>query len=299
MPGPICESTQKIYKNIIERLGKYNQEWDSVPKIVERSADVIAYLLATYPNKQTLKGRLSAVLRSIRDDPGFQAEQLVPWSKAFNDCRGFTDAIAVSQTLPETKLENMLSWPEVLALKGKARETLTVEDYLIYCLYTLNAPVRADYTGMIVTKTLSPNMTRDTTRNYCVVHKTESFFIFNVFKTAKSHGRQTVNASDELHHLLATVTTPTLLKLSTPASLVQAIIRIFTALSGKKMGINLLRHSYITHFLSTPRSIKEKAEVARRMLNSVQIQEKYHIFPVVEEDPEDTQPEVDVNVSSC
>ena len=56
------------------------------------------------------------------------------------------------------------------------------------------------------------------------------------------------------------------------------IRRVFEKYTGKKVGINLIRHARITHELSTPKSILEKRNLASSMLHSKDRSEKYVVF---------------------
>jgi hypothetical protein len=46
----------------------------------------------------------------------------------------------------------------------------------------------------------------------------------------------------------------------------------------KDIGVNILRHAYITNFFKQPRSIKEKEDLAKMMLHDKDRQEKYAVM---------------------
>ena len=58
--------------------------------------------------------------------------------------------------------------------------------------------------------------------------------------------------------------------------------------SKKKIGVDILRHSYIMYMYPKLKTIKEKEELAKRMLHSTAQQEKYNLIGIdelVEEEP--------------
>ena len=73
----------------------------------------------------------------------------------------------------------------------------------------------------------------------------------------------------------------------TENNLGKRVTAIFEKLCDKKMSINLLRHSYIKHFLNTKRSILEREALALKMLHSTGLQEKYDIIQLQDDPPEE------------
>jgi hypothetical protein len=53
---------------------------------------------------------------------------------------------------------------------------------------------------------------------------------------------------------------------------------VFRRITGKAVGINLLRHARITHELAKPKTIKVKKELARRMMHSQSTQGTYQVI---------------------
>lgn len=173
-----------------------------------------------------------------------------------------------SQTLPQAKMDEMLPWPEVLALKDKAKE-LNDEDYLIYLFYTAIPPKRADFCNLKI-------FPRDAKRpgNYIIAGK-KYRLVLQDYKTSKTFGKQVFPLPDEIKEQIQKL--DAILPM-TENNLSKRVSSIFKKLSGKEMSINLLRHSFITHFLQTKRSIKEKEAMALQMLHSKDLQERYDII---------------------
>jgi len=190
------------------------------------------------------------------------------------------------QELPAAKMQQLMTWPEVTALKEKA-SALSDQDYLIYLLYTEMPPLRADFTDLFLA-------TRDSKKrpgNFLVMPaKGKAKLVLQEYKTAKKYGRQVFTLPDSIKAQLNKIVTPTFEQSSilrmTPNLLGKKVSSIFEQLAGKRMSINLLRHAYIKHFLSKKRSIKEKEKLAAKMLHSTTLQEQYDLVPEEEEEGE-------------
>lgn len=182
-----------------------------------------------------------------------------------------------AQKLAGSAQEKYLNWTDILALREKVIKEFgeKSQEYICFLLYTLQPPVRGDYAGMKVVSRVNQGK-----GNRVAVGKSYSTFVFEEYKTAHTYNTVKLRAPKELHTVLKgwVEGRQTLLDVETPSGLFALLRRIFQRVSGKEISVNILRHSYITFFLSSPRSIKEKEEVARRMLHSKEIQETYHIF---------------------
>jgi hypothetical protein len=152
--------------------------------------------------------------------------------------------------------------------------------YVIASLYTLNAPVRADYGEM---KVFGRTDSRRTTGNELVWRNKKPVFIFREYKTKSRYGAVTIPLSKGLiavvrewfAHLGETPNYLLGVKL-TPNYLLRYIEDAFVS-TGKKVGVDILRHSYIQHHLPAIATDTEKRkELAGRMLHSIERQQAYY-----------------------
>lgn len=220
---------------------------------------------------------ISAILHALKQSNS--SADISFYQKKIQDLLKTTKSQEESQRLHPAREAELLPWPQIEALRGKVMETYGDDsiEYIIYCLYTLNAPVRLDYTNMKIVpsmRSVRPG------RNYCVVAPNKISFVFQEYKTSGKYGKVVVEASKELREVLEdwVVGKEFLLPIKTSTTLGRKIVEIFKECSGKSIGVSLLRHSYITYFLGQPRTIKEKKEVAKRMMHSKELQEQYHII---------------------
>jgi hypothetical protein len=180
-----------------------------------------------------------------------------------------------------------LTWAEVLTVKDKIqpKEDTTswteIQDWVIYNLYTLLPPLRADYSPMMV----FDKKPKDDKGNYMILRKTKPVIVLNEYKTSATFGRVEIAISSELMEVLKVWRTfnPSewlLLKDDgqpmTSDGLSQRVIRIFEKHAGKSTGISMLRHAYITMKRSGKElSLLEKEALSRQMLHSTITNELY------------------------
>lgn len=275
-------TTNSIYASALKTLGN-KVGFTTVEQYIEHATPIVAHLRSAYPNINTRKVKVAAVMNAIK-----KVEKPVPlaYHQEMASITEATLAASKLQALPAQRREELMNWSDITALRHKAKEVLSAEDFLIYCLYTLNPPVRADYTGMVLLNSWSKHHKADTTRNYCVLHKGNGFFVFNQYKTSKAYGQVIVPIAKPLTEVLRATCTfgEPIISVPTPNALSKRVMSIFRRLTEReKLGIGLLRHSYITTFLTHFQSITKKEEVARHMLHSKAIQELYAVADMVQD----------------
>lgn len=186
------------------------------------------------------------------------------------------------QLLSEKQEKNFVKWDELMEvqqkLAGMEKTTAKWKQYLVVSLYTLNAPVRADYGEMEIHTKYDKNRTG----NELIWNKTPKF-IFRKYKTAKGYGEVKIPVSKPLQKVIGEWfeylgKIPTYLlgeTASSPNTFAVYIASTFQKYTGKEVGVSLIRHAYITHIYPSLRTLVQKEELARRMLHSTDRQERY------------------------
>ena len=201
----------------------------------------------------------------------------------------------------EKQEENWLSWDVIKGHLNRLHEEVqpylsqpvvnasqweTLLSYMILSLYTEFAPRRnQDYQLMKVVK--KESQATDENTNYLVLDGMK--FIFNKYKTAKTHGRQTFDVPSRLndvffiyfrfHPLLhgkkisvKTGEIPLLVNYNgTTLSAVNSITRILNRVFGKRIGATMLRHIY----LSSKYDVEAMNDDAEKMAHSSSVQHDY------------------------
>jgi hypothetical protein len=168
------------------------------------------------------------------------------------------------------------------------------QDLMLLALYTLNAPVRADYGSMQIHARAQVPSTKEKNRykgNFMIWRKDNPVFVFQDYKTSATYGRVTIPLSRRLVNVMREYlghfeTPQTELFPGWDAARLSAEVINATRRrlgDGRAPGISLLRHSYIVHSWSSLNTIAEKEELAARMMHSRDQQEKYRSLNVAKD----------------
>ena len=285
MSKQYSESTVKVYTSLLNKLynaGFTDKDFQNNPKKVMSWIEKEA---SSKRNIHTILNHFKALLWKLRTTyNGNGTEEIV---KRFEQLRPVQREVDTSQKLPEHRKDKFLPWSEVIGLQKKAKDSFTDENYIIYCLYTMQPPARADYNNMYITTRMSKNLSDD--KNWLLISKDAAKwkFIFNDFKTATTMGQIINKVPKELVEVLKEYIDANNLQhgnkllptLNTDNALVKRVRSIFKKLSDKEVGIGLLRHAYVQHFLSTKKTFKQREDLAKKMMHSASLQELYDIIP--------------------
>ena len=184
-----------------------------------------------------------------------------------------------TQVLTETQQERFVRWTDVQKAYSSFRPTNILEwrTFLIMSLYMLQPPVRADYGEMRI----FPKYDKKRTGNELIWNKSP-VFVFRDYKTAKTYGEVKIPVSKALQDVirdwferLGMMPSHLLGDAVSPNTFAVTVARTFKKLLGQEFGVSMLRHSYITHMFPKLKSIKQKEDLAKKMLHSRDLQEKY------------------------
>jgi hypothetical protein len=276
---PLSESSKKKYDQAIKRLKDAGYNIETQPReVIEwvktqgaNSAQIVYYSAIKYEmNKADKPG---PVPREYQDE--------------LDRLSGERKVSSKSQVLSERQKPNFVPFPELMAVQERlaAKEEKSDtdwKDYLIASLYTLQPPVRADYGQVEVFGKRS--LDRKGNELIWGQKSKPPYFVFRVYKTAKTYGAVEVKVAPALAkvitewfaHLGDKPPKYLLGRAVEPADLLPMISHAFRS-TKKEIGVNLLRHAYITEFMKTPRTIKEREELAMKMLHDKETQEKYAV----------------------
>jgi hypothetical protein len=286
--------TQSNYKANYDRIVKALGPTFTAP-------EAIKYLTTKYSNPGTRNTYYSALKFYAT-----QEDKLLYLAETKKDIPAM-EAQQTAQILPPQKEENILKWEQIQqafedATKLYNEGKISLQQLLIVGLYSLTDPVRLDYVNMeFATHSASKWLPHPTTKltaenpaykylleesktNYCWLGE-QPRFIFNSYKTSGKYHQVMLDIPEKLVKLLRLYAdedtdlrpnNPVLYK-GTANGFGKALGRIFYDLTGKCCTVNLIRHSRVDYFYrtNTNPSIKAKQELARKMLHSHTIQEKY------------------------
>jgi hypothetical protein len=276
---PLSETSKKKYDQAIARLKTAGYNIETQPReVIEwvktqgaNSAQIVYYSAIKYEMNKA-------------DKPG-------PVPKEYQDeldrLSGERKVSSKSQVLSERQKPNFVPFPELHEVQRRLRDKeeksdTDWRDYLIASLYTLQPPVRLDY-GQIE---VFGKRSLDRKGNELIWGQKSKppYFVFRVYKTAKTYGAVEVKVSpamagvitDWFAHLGDKPPKYLLGRAVEPADLHDMVRHAFRS-TKKDIGVNLLRHAYITEFMKSPHTIKEREELAMKMLHDKETQEKYAV----------------------
>lgn len=296
----ISEATKTRYRYALQSI--YKNIGTFIPDITTKQC--VDYVMNETKHKDGTPMSLNLrrlYLSALMWDTAERPEDYALIKQAFDKIRAGADAETKSQTISDARLENYVKWETILEGAKFAKQqyeagNMTLNDYTIVCLYTLQNPVRADYGEMRVVKSLA---SCNPSKNYFLINPDnvdDCYFYFRNYKTSEKYGEVRVKA----HRAIVELTLEKKKGVfhgglnvisQSRDSLTKRIPKIFQNLVGKPVSVSLLRHSFITWWLKNnpEASIAEKEEIARTMLHSRFVQETYRILPAPANlDPDET-----------
>jgi hypothetical protein len=276
---PLTESSKKKYDQAIKRLKDAGYDIENQPR------EVIEWVKTQAKTDSAQIVYYSAIKYELNkaDKPGPVPKE---YQNELDRLSGQRKVASKSQELTERQKPNFVPFPELMEVQRRLRDKQEKsdadwKDYLIASLYTLQPPVRADY-GQIE---IFGKRSLDRKGNELIWGQKSKppYFVFRVYKTAKTYGAVELKVSPALAEVITQWFahlggTPKYLlgRAVEPADLGVLIGHAFRS-TKKDIGVNLLRHAYITEFMKTPRTIKEREELAMKMLHDKDTQEKYAV----------------------
>jgi hypothetical protein len=243
--------------------------------------DVLSFIDGYWKTPKSRVSQIQAIASILQVSPGI--ENLYEFysneaTRRGNAIKNTTD----DNLLSEKEKMNMLPWKDIKQLYKRIDD---VYHKAIAGVYILIAPRRnQDYSMMsVVNKTPT-----DEKYNYLVVdaNNIPKQMIFNVYKTAKYYGKQIIKVPKALQTVLKLYLDTFKIKSDMPLfpntagkhykSISELVTNVFNQYTPNHLNINLLRHSYISDFLSKNPSTNAKKKLATAMGNSVEIQASYN-----------------------
>jgi len=276
-------------------LKQYNQ------RLALLKADNVGYNLASlqaYFKTRDLGGStqklyLSAIKHELGEEFPEELQKLLTELYVKQNDKEMEQKLSAKQVndfVEHTTMEGLVG--ELMNKEGKTEQEW--QDLMLLALYTLNAPVRADYGSMKIHARAQVPSTKEKNRykgNFMIWRKDNPVFVFQDYKTSATYGRVTI----PLRRRLVNVMRDYLGHFETPqtelfpgwdaarlsAEVINATRRRLG--DGRAPGISLLRHAYIVHFWKELETIADKEELAARMMHSRDQQEKYRSLNVAKD----------------
>ena len=262
----------RSYTRMINILRKAFAVADDDLEFLKDTGKVIDWIETSKYALNSRKAIYIAIVGTLKAQEGYD---LQPYRAKMDSYNKEVTANYETQTLSAVEEGKYLPWSDILDAVEKARlaveDVWTLQEYIILALYTMMPPVRLDYGEMKVV----PVEPAEPVGNYLVWSK-KPYFYFSDYKTFKVYGVMRIQLKpalvNELEEWLRYPDQYLLVDRSgSPLGAValgQLIISTFQKHCGKKIGVSMLRHSYISYVRAKELPIKQSDALAHQMMHS-------------------------------
>ena len=262
-PAP---STLKKYEQAVARIKKAGLDISDAPAVMDHLKSLVI-------GDSAVKLYLSAIRYTLMAEG-----KDVP--KAYTDkIRELMTGIMNHELKQELSDKQKLQYVPHRELVQIANKLPMGLNKVLASLYTLTPPLRNDFGDMKVVNRINAKATG----NVLVMNKSKARFVMQDYKTKKSHGKVVIPLDqkafavvrDWFKHLGGQP--EYLLGKQMSETMVARHIEEAFKETGKKVGINILRHSYIMeHLPAIATELTARKNLADKMLHSIDRQGKYY-----------------------
>lgn len=279
------EKTAQIYALQVKKARDNVAPGSSGYDFLLETEKVVAYVEAQNWSINTKKMAYIAFKSVLRDcnDPRYKGAE-AKYEERMYHYRDKHNEIASQQQLSEREKELYLPWQKIVGAAEGLRVGVSslweFQEWVVFCLYTLAPPLRLDYSPMRVVETRQE--VADTSGNLLLV--SEWKFILREYKTASKYGQMELDIQKPLREVLREWLdlNPSgwlLMNRSgqplAEKELGNLIREVMLKATGKAIGCNILRHSYISHQRKGEKTLLEQQKMAAAMGHSVGMSQIY------------------------
>ncbi len=264
-------------KNLHKKMTKTTTDCTDFSFLRDTEA-VIEFINKEFKTDDSRNSQIQAIASILQSYAGFDKEYEI-FSKYSSIQRKAINQMKGDNLLTPKEKEEMLPWKEIENLHKKIKDP---KDKAIVAFYTLQPPRRVEDVGLI---TIGEHT--DTTKNSLLLDSKDKplSIRYRKFKTDKTYDKITIPLSKKLQDILAKHIEASGLKKGDPlfgttskgyyVNFSEIVSKTFKKYTKKNITANLLRHLYISNFLSKKQSGTEKEKLAKLMGNSVAMQAQY------------------------
>jgi alkylhydroperoxidase/carboxymuconolactone decarboxylase family protein YurZ len=273
------DKVQNIYKKMNDKRDCSNFEW-------LRDTDGVLDFIgnhAKWKTDDTRSSQIQAIASILKVIDGFQKEYKI-YSKQSTKKRVETNK-QKAKNLSTDRERNLLPWTTIKTAWDSKNNSLSEKDRALVAIYVLLAPRRVEVIGSLIIQSKSAKM--DLSKNYLIIKdKTPIEFVYNKYKTSKVYKTQKIPIPKTLAVILQAHIKKSTLKTgdylfatrsgTQYANFSTQITDAFSGIEKTSITANLLRHSYISWFLSQKvQSLEAKNNLARKMGTSTAMLDQY------------------------
>ena len=270
----------KIYSDI------HNEEFDfdSINWAADDPTKIIEWIKNKYSNLNTQRTKItimSTMLMMIKN----QKKPAQIYKKEADKLQKQIEAITHKNlSTPKEKI-NLLKWAEIKNIWKDDR--IHILDRVLMGLYTVIPPRRIEMGQLLTLTNTTKNLNKNL--NYLVVDKNSNakYIFMQKYKTINTYGKVKLVLSNkpDFVKLLQKYTICFDIKIGDPlfptkkgnyhSNFSKLLLEVFERNTGKKISVDLLRHSFITDFLSKKRTVEQKKQIAKSLGHSTTTLDNY------------------------
>ena len=270
----------KIYSDI------HNEEFDfdSINWAADDPTKIIEWIKNKYSNLNTQRTKItimSTMLMMIKN----QKKPAQIYKNEADKLQKQIEAITNKNlSTPKEKI-NLLKWPEIKNLWKD--EKIHILDRVLMGLYTVIPPRRIEMGQLLTLTNTTKNLNKNL--NYLVVDKNSNakYIFMQRYKTINTYGKVKLVLSNkpDFVKLLQKYIICFDIKIGDPlfptkkgnyhSNFSKLLSEVFERNTGKKISVDLLRHSFITDFLSKKRTVEQKKQIAKSLGHSTVTLDNY------------------------
>lgn len=273
------DELNKININIIKSwLSKYKDldptcNLDNLDWIIEKHESIYQFIKEHYSKPNTIKTHLSTLGKVLRlnNHPEWSI-----YSEESTDINNDIVNINKEQRLTQTEQTNWLTYNDIIKKRDELKTTHMASlknhyNYLILCLYTLQPPLRSEWSNMGVGGGITDNF----------ILLDDKVIIINKDKVSSKIGPGVIKIinpqlieiiKDSLNTWNRPYILTTLNELNAPLK-IGGLRVLLKDIFNKPVGTNMLRKAFINRFYNMNPSYKQREHLAHQMRNSVYIAE--------------------------
>jgi hypothetical protein len=289
------ETTLKNYMHRLYHLRDKIIQVKDIYTIISTPETSYQKIKTAYPNISTRKNVLTVILSLFKNSEKLREslkKEQAKWKEYHDHMDSFQEAKYKKHAPDMKQLSKYVPYEDIETkykeLKGESpHESMqTSLQYILLSIIISTPPKRSDYGQMEIYYDKDPNK-KDI--NYIVLlsDSRPSYMVFNKYKTSKKYERVDqdlpISATKDIKDSIRRYPRKYLFinnkgePYKTNDGFSKYVIRVFTRLFGKKTGVTMLRHIFITEKVSfDDMDEDEREDIAQQMLHSGKLQYKYN-----------------------
>ena len=286
----IAESTKRLYTFNLKKLMDVTEN-ENLCKIIQNPTKVAAFLDVQDLTISAKKSMVTAVLSALKHTAsmnisfGGGKDLISEWKEYLRKIQDKIDQQRMSGKKTDTEVDKWVDWSEVLKKEKKLRKReYASENHLTLAIYTYIEPLRSDFGDVRI----FIDETEPYDRNYIFIDTNRpenSFLNLSEYKTSKKYGNKRISLPTQLvqiissslqsnprRYLFEDTTGEPYTKRN---SFTQRINRTLNSIFGRRVTVNILRHSRISSIEFDKTTPIQLHNIASGMGHSIGMQQVY------------------------